>query len=104
MDSFQFAAGDVEIAGPLRTSGEHDGIELDAQLFCRDGLTDLRVGNEFHSLGGHLFEALRSRGHSAPPASTMASNSMRSSSAAMVLPTSALVTNSTPSADICSRR
>src|SRR5277367_303384 len=48
MDSFQLASRDIEIARMLRSSGEHDGIELLPQVFDLDILAHLRTGEKFH--------------------------------------------------------
>ena len=57
MDALQLASGDVQIARPLRSAGEHNRIELALQFLDRDVLAHLGAGNEFHALGRHLFQA-----------------------------------------------
>src|SRR5208337_3111883 len=57
MDSFQLASGDIQIARLLGSAGEHSRIEIAEQILYRDILAYLRAGNEFHALGGHLFQA-----------------------------------------------
>ena len=57
MDPFQLASGDVEIARLLCASGKHNRIEVMPQILDGDIFAHLRAGNEFHALGGHLFQA-----------------------------------------------
>ena len=54
---FKIASGDVQIARMLGASGEHNRVELAAQIFDRNILADLGAGNKFHALSRHLFQA-----------------------------------------------
>src|SRR2546426_1176789 len=56
MDALQFASRDLQIARLLSPTSEHDCIEVAAQVFDGDVLTDLGAGDEFHAFSRHLLQ------------------------------------------------
>ena len=57
MDSFQLTSGNFEIARPLRSAGQHNRIKFALQILDCNVLANVRTGDEFHALSGHLFHA-----------------------------------------------
>ena len=57
VNSLQLASRNFQVARMLGAARQHDGIELATQIFDRDVLADLGIGDKLHALGGHLFEA-----------------------------------------------
>src|ERR1700745_4228226 len=56
VNSLQIASGNFQVAGMLGAAGQHDGVEVTAQIFDLNVLSDFGIGDEFHTFGGHLFE------------------------------------------------
>src|SRR5438132_10298871 len=57
VDSFQFTARYFEIARMFGPAGQHEGVEVAAQLFHRNVLADFAARYELHPLPCHLFQA-----------------------------------------------
>ena len=51
VDALEFAARDLEIARLFGAAGQQNGVEIAAQIFDRDVLADMRVGDELHAFG-----------------------------------------------------
>src|SRR4051812_7297853 len=56
VDALQFPSWNVQVARRFGATGKQDCVKLALQIVNWNGVSDVRVGHEFHALGLHLLE------------------------------------------------